>query len=56
MRSSFAGRRKPRRLGQNDEDDGGGDVQMQEAPNNEQGSSQSVAFYCVILIDMAPDN
>lgn len=43
MRSSFAARRKPRRVGQDDEDDRGGDVQLQESPNDEQGKSYSVA-------------
>ncbi len=43
MRSSFAARRKPRRVGQDDEDEGSGDVQMQEAPNDEQCKSAFVA-------------
>lgn len=43
MRSSFAARRKPRRVGQ-DDDEGSGDIQVQESPDDEQGKSTSVVL------------
>ena len=55
MRSSFAARRKPRRVGQDDEGDGSGDVQMQDVPNYEHGMSSPVCSLTCNLTCVAPD-
>ena len=55
MRSSFVSRRKPRRVGQDDGDEGSRDIQVQESPNDEQGKSTSVTLLNAVLICTAKD-